>query len=197
MDGARRDELVLQALETELCGVRVYQTALRCARNESLREEWMRYLEQTEHHARIVRDLCSALGLDPEIETAGRRVARYAGDALVAAMELALDSGDATGAELVAAECVLDAETKDHAQWARMGELGREEGPDADALAAAHEETAEEEDEHLVHARGWVRELWRDALGLPAALPPPEERGEAMLIRDAARARSPQQRRSA
>jgi rubrerythrin len=73
MDGARRDELVLQALETELCGVRVYQTALRCARNESLREEWMRYLEQTEHHARIVRDLCSALGLDPEIETAGRR----------------------------------------------------------------------------------------------------------------------------
>jgi rubrerythrin len=33
-------ELLYQALETEKGGVEVYKTALRCALNEDLKEEW-------------------------------------------------------------------------------------------------------------------------------------------------------------
>lgn len=31
------------------------------------------------------------------------------------------------------------------------------------------------EDHHLYHTTGWTRELWIQALGFPAVLPPPEE----------------------
>ena len=50
-------ELLCQALETEMGGVKVYRTALRCAVNQELKEEWEEYLEQTENHERIVREL--------------------------------------------------------------------------------------------------------------------------------------------
>ena len=33
-------ELLYQALETEIGGVQIYTTALRCAENEDLKEEW-------------------------------------------------------------------------------------------------------------------------------------------------------------
>lgn len=39
------NELLFQALETELGGVQVYTTALRCVENEELKEEWEKYLE--------------------------------------------------------------------------------------------------------------------------------------------------------
>jgi hypothetical protein len=37
-------ELLYQALETELGGVQVYQTALRCVVNADLKKEWEEYL---------------------------------------------------------------------------------------------------------------------------------------------------------
>ena len=40
-------ELLYQALETGKGGVRLYVTALRCAVDKDLREEWNKYLEQT------------------------------------------------------------------------------------------------------------------------------------------------------
>jgi hypothetical protein len=42
------NELIYQALETELGGVQVYTTALKCVENEDLKEEWEKYLEQTQ-----------------------------------------------------------------------------------------------------------------------------------------------------
>ena len=41
-------ELLLQALEHEMGGVKVYETALKCVQNEDLKEEWEKYLEETE-----------------------------------------------------------------------------------------------------------------------------------------------------
>lgn len=49
-------ELLYQALETEKGGVQIYTTALRCAVNEDLKEEWSKYLEQTKAHVQIVSD---------------------------------------------------------------------------------------------------------------------------------------------
>jgi rubrerythrin len=179
-----------EALETELGGVEVYENAVACARNEDLKEEWEEYLDQTRRHVEIVRDCMQKLGLDPEEETAGRKVVRHIGESLVQAMKMARDSGDAGAAQIVAAECVVLAETKDHANWELIGELSKKaEGDTKKALAEAHEEVEDEEDEHLYHTQGWARELHMQQLGLPAVLPPPEEKKDVKTAIGAARAK--------
>ena len=45
-DQAQVEELLYQALETELGGVQVYQTALKCAVNDDLHKEWKEYLRR-------------------------------------------------------------------------------------------------------------------------------------------------------
>jgi hypothetical protein len=169
-------DLVYQALETEMGGVEIYTMALQCVQNSDLEKEWQEYLEQTTHHVEVARELCVALGLDPERETPGRQVVRGIGKALVKAMQVALGAGDPRAAEIVAAECVMLAESKDHSNWSLLATLAETtEGSDGRALQAAADEVEDEEDEHLYHGQGWARELWFDALGLPAQLPPPEE----------------------
>jgi rubrerythrin len=183
------EELLYQALETELGGVQVYQTAIRCAANEDLKEEWQGYLEETENHVRIVRDIFSQLDMDPEMETPGRSVVRSKGQALLQAMEAALGTGDMAMAQLVAAECVVDAETKDHMNWQLIGEVALEaNGKRAKVLKEAYEQVEEEEDHHLYHTKGWARELWLESLGLTAVLPPPEEQKMVKTAIGAARA---------
>jgi rubrerythrin len=170
------DELLYQALETELGGVQVYRTAIECAENDDLKEEWEKYGRQTERHVQIVRDLLEKLELDPEKETPGRRVVRAKGSSLVAAMKMAKKEGPPEAAQLVAAECVVDAETKDHQNWHLIGEIAKKAPVSAKkALQEAYDQVEDEEDEHLYHTKGWARELWLDSLGLPAVLPPPEE----------------------
>jgi len=170
------NELLYQALETELGGVQVYTTALRCVVNDDLKEEWEEYLEQTKNHVQIVEDTMEQLGLDTDLETPGRLVVRHTGESLVKAMEMALEAGDKNAAQLVAAESVTLAETKDHLNWHLIGQAAKKATGDvAKALKAAHDEVEDEEDEHLYHTTGWTRELWIESLGLPAVLPPPEE----------------------
>ena len=184
------NELLLQALETELGGVQVYTTAIQCAVNEDLKEEWEKYLEETKNHVEIVQETIEAMGLDPEVETPGRRVVRHIGQSLVQAMEMAMEAGDPAAAQLVAAECVTHAETKDHLNWELIGELSKKtKGDDGKALKEAYEEVEEQEDEHLYHTMGWTRELWIESLGMPAVLPPPEEEKEVKTAIGAARAK--------
>lgn len=189
MNQTQVTELLYQALETELGGVQVYRTALRCTVNEDLREEWQGYLEETENHVRIVQDMFSQLEMDPEMETPGRAVVRFKGESLVTAMQMALDTGDKAAAQLVAAECVVDAEIKDHANWELIGEVAQGlTGSKAKVLQDAYELVEEEEDEHLYHTQGWARELWFESLGITAVLPPPEEQKKVKTAIGAARA---------
>jgi len=183
-------ELVYEALETELGGVEVYRTALECVRNEDLREEWTKYLAETEEHVRVMTQVCLELGLDPDRDTPGRQVVRHVGKSLVKAMQLALGSGTPEAAEIVAAECVVHAETKDHANWELMGKVGKEgSGTEAAVLRAAYERCEDEEDEHLYHSQGWMRELSIAALGFEAQLPPPEEEADVHTAAEAAEAK--------
>jgi len=108
------DQLLYEALETEMGGVQVYKTAIRCAVNEDLKEEWEEYLEQTQKHEQIVRELLGKFKLDPDTDTPGRKIVRHIGESLVKAMEMALESGKPQAAQIVASECVVEAETKDH-----------------------------------------------------------------------------------
>jgi rubrerythrin len=183
-------ELLYQALETELGGVQVYQTALRCVVNEDLKKEWQEYLEQTQNHVRIVENVFNRLGLDSEAKTPGRLVVRHIGESLVKAMEMALNAGKPEAAQLVAAECIVLAETKDHLNWELIGELAKNaKGDKGSALREAYKEVEDEEDEHLYHTAGWSRELWIESLGMPAVLPPPEEEKEVKTAIGAARAK--------
>ena len=169
-------DLMYQALETEKGGVQIYTTALRLAINKDLREEWNRYLEQTKNHVQVVSEILTALGLDPDAETPGRKVVRYLGTSLLKTMELASRCADPQAAHIVAAECVVLAETKDHLNWELLGELAKNATAEESALLMpAYEQVEQEEDEHLYHTAGWTRELWIQALKMPAVLPPPEE----------------------
>jgi rubrerythrin len=195
MNDERIQELLYQALETEMGGIEVYRTALRCVVNEELKTEWEEYLAQTENHVEIVRGVFTKIGLDPEAETPGREVVRHIGRSLVKAMEMALDAGEPEAAELVAAECVVHAETKDHLNWELMGMLaGKLKDDTGKALKEAYDEVEEEEDEHLYHTTGWTRELWIQAVGMPAVLPPPEEEKDVKTAIGAARAKQERSR---
>jgi hypothetical protein len=190
MNQEQLKELLCQALETEKGGIQVYTTALRCVQNEELKGEWQKYLEETENHERILQDVCAAFGVDPEADSPGRRVVRHIGESLVKAMEMALQAGPPEAAELVAAECVVHAETKDHLNWELLGQaMEKLSGTQKKALKDAYEEVEEQEDEHLYHSTGWARELWIQALGMPAVLPPPEEEKEVKTAIGAARAK--------
>ena len=183
-------ELLYQALETEKGGVQIYTTALRCAVNEDLREEWQKYLEQTKNHVQVVTDVLKSVGLNPDTETPGRKIVRHIGTSLVKAMEMALRGGDPRSAQIVAAECVTQAETKDHLNWSLLGELAKQtDGDAAVAFKEAYDQVEPEEDEHLYHTQGWTRELWIEALGMPAVLPPPEEVKDVGSAMEAAQAK--------
>ena len=176
MKDAQVRELIYQAYETELGGVEIYTTALKCAENDELKDEWEEYLEQTQHHVQVVEDLMGKLGLDLKEETPGRKVVRHIGGSLVQAMEMALEEGEPGAAQLVATEAVVLAETKDHQNWHLIGEVIKHaKGDLAKALKEAHEQVEDEEDEHIYHTKGWSRELWIESLGMKAVLPPPEE----------------------
>lgn len=182
-------ELLYQALETELGGVQIYTTALRCAENDDLKEEWEKYLEQTKNHVTIMEDVLTKLDLDPNEETPGRKVVRNIGEALVESMEMALADGKPGAAQLVAAEAVVLAETKDHQNWHLIGEVVKNvKGNVAKVLKEAHDQVEPEEDEHLYHTKGWARELWIESLGMKAVLPPPEEVKQVETAIGAARA---------
>lgn len=169
-------ELLYQALETERGGIKIYETALTCAQNDDLKEEWEEYLEQTRTHEQVLLLLFEELGLNPETVSPGREVMAHIGDSLVTAMEMAKSRGNAAAAQLVAAECVVLAETKDHQNWELIGHVAEHgQGEETGVLKTAFEAVEQEEDHHLYHTKGYARELWIESLGLPAVLPPPEE----------------------
>ncbi|MGE8669336.1 MAG: hypothetical protein ACN6PM_16490 [Achromobacter mucicolens] len=169
-------ELLYQALETEMGGLAIYETAVSCAINEDLKKEWLGYLEETRTHRRVLMTVFEQLKLDPQAKSPGRDVVRHLGESLVKAMKMAISAGDPEAAQLVATECVVLAETKDHANWSLIGLIAEQQsGEQAKILKQAYDAVATDEDHHLYHTQGWSRELWIESLGFPAVLPPPEE----------------------
>lgn len=107
MDRSHLNELFDQAIETELCGERLYEAAFDSAVNEDLKKEWGKYLDETRNHQKILSRVFDAAGLDIDGESPSREVVRHKGEALVAAVRAARDSDDARIGELVAAESVV------------------------------------------------------------------------------------------
>jgi rubrerythrin len=165
-------ELLYQALEAEQGGLLVYTEALNCAVNEDLKREWQKYRDQTENHIRVLTSLFGQLKLDPFKSTPGRLVVRSKAKALVETMRQARIEAGPEAAQLAALECVFDAETKDHLNWELLSTAAKSlEGERAQLLGEACGQVEDEEDEHLYHTQGWLRELWFESLGLQAPTP--------------------------
>jgi hypothetical protein len=189
------NNLILDALEHERGGVTVYETAIDCVANDDLRKEWNKYLAETESHVAALTDVCRELGIDPEQATPTRDIVKALGASLVKAMQTAKRGGNADAAQLVACDCVVLAEVKDHANWDLLSHVAEHmTGPAGKLLREACDTIHEQEGEHLFHSKGWCRELAIKALGMKAVLPPPEERKHVKTAIGAARAE--QQRES-
>lgn len=183
-------ELLLQSLTHERGGVLVYKTALECVVNSELRDEWKKYLAQTVRHVELLTQACQTLGIDPGEMTPSCQIVHNLGKSLVIAMKTAATANNPVAAELIACDCVMLAESKDHADWELIGRCVKEMGGEvAEALQAAYEEVEDQEDEHLYHSQGYGRELWLKSLGLKAELPPPEEKQDVKSASEAERAR--------
>ncbi len=175
VDNRQVHELLLQALETERGGIQIYTAAITAAVNEDLKKEWGEYLDETRTHEQVLTRVFEQLEMDTEEASPGRAVVAHLGKSLVKAIEMAIKDGDPAAAELVAAECVVLAETKDHQNWELIGKVVEQGGPFAKVLEPAYTAVESDEDHHLYHTMGWCRELWIQSLGMPAVLPPPEE----------------------
>src|SRR5688572_12303833 len=107
-------ELLLQSLEHERGGVKIYKAAIGNAIRADLQAEWSKYLEQTEQHVSALTRVCESFGLDPFTTTPGTQIVKANGAALLNAIEQARATASPVAAQIVAAECVVLAETKDH-----------------------------------------------------------------------------------
>src|SRR5690349_6146966 len=61
-DSTQVTELLIQALETERGGIKVYTAALQAAVNEDLKKEWSEYLDETRTHEQVLLRLFEELG---------------------------------------------------------------------------------------------------------------------------------------
>jgi hypothetical protein len=139
----------------------------------------------------VLEQVCERLQLDPGEMTPGCQIVHDNGKALVVAMKSALATGDPSAAELVACDCVVLAEVKDHANWDLIGACAKEmAGEFTTVLQEAYDEVEDQEDEHLYHTKGWCRELWRKSLGLTSVLPPPEETQHVKTAAEAAQVKA-------
>ncbi|MEK8089063.1 hypothetical protein [Thermithiobacillus plumbiphilus] len=192
MNRMKLEELLYQGIETELGGIKVYEKALAASVTPEFRKEMGEYLEQTREHERIYRDMFANLGLDPERMTPGREVVRAKTDALVKSIDMAIEGAGPGGAELVAAEAVIDAEAKDYQNWMLIGLVTHKADDLSDhekqVLSDAFDRVHQQEHQHLFHTMGWARELWMQTLGLDAEIPPREERMETKSMLGAATA---------
>ena len=196
MNSKQVEELLLQSLEHERGGVKIYKSAIAAAQREDLKAEWTHYLEQTEQHVQSLTGICEVFELDPFTMTPGTEIVKANGAALLQAIDKARAAGNPQAAQLVAAECVVLAETKDHFNWELIGEVAKElTGLEQEVVLEAFERIEDQEDEHLYHTQGWARELWLESLGLPAELPPREEKLDVTSAVEAQQAKEARQPR--
>ncbi|MBL8951979.1 MAG: hypothetical protein JNK82_14445 [Myxococcaceae bacterium] len=177
MDSRQLEELMVQTLEHEVCGVKVYEAALTSVVNHGLREEWSEHLEATRQQVELLKRVCWALRIDATNDTPSRLIIRENGNALISTIQAAKRDADAPAAQLLACETVVIAETMIQTAWqvlTRCAPLVKGDG--AQLLEEACAVRAALDGERLRHAKGWCRELWLESLGVKANLPPPEVR---------------------
>jgi hypothetical protein len=153
-------ELLLQSLEHERGGVKVYTAALKCAQRPGSAREWEKYLAQTEQHVEALTQICEVFDIDPFTMTPGTQIVKAVGTSLVEAMNyraigLAIRGCADRGGRMRGA--------RGNQGPSRLGVAGEASkslsGDERQAVQDAYEKIEDEEDEHLYHTQGWCREL--------------------------------------
>jgi hypothetical protein len=162
--------LLLEAFEAETASVLVYEAALMCVRAPQAKHEWEWQRMQCSRHADVAESLIRALGLDPDDPTPGRLAVRDKGIAFVDAI-LSVHAEAPELAEVVAAECIVDAERKCERCWQLIAEVAtRMDGEVPGALMrAARAAVVDEGRAHVEQSSMRCRELWMEQLGLRAS----------------------------
>jgi rubrerythrin len=143
-------------LTHEMCGVHLYRSVAGRTLNPVLKSRYNDFLTETEEHVRILRELITTLGGDPQYVSPSARAAHKMGAATLQATFLLGGSVDVMTQELVMLDAVMLAEARDHANWSFLSQLVAEvpDGPSKEALASAVSQVEPQEDNHL----GWAQE---------------------------------------
>ncbi len=170
------EELLYQALETEIGGLSIYETALACAVNEDLKKGVAGLSRRNPHASPRAADRVRAVGAGSRTPAArpggGAPYRRGAGQGH--------EDGDQRGRRQRGAagrDRMRGAGRNQGSRELDADRRGRDQhgGTEGKVLKQAYDAVVTDEEHHLYHTKGWSRELWIDALGYPAVLPPPEE----------------------
>jgi hypothetical protein len=119
----------------------------------------------------LVESLLRTCRVSEATDTSAEAIARCIGDGVLAALRVAIVQTSGVETQITAADCVAQTESRGRAMWEVLGDVTQgADGPEESSLQAAVNEAHRE---HRGRAARWRRELWNDALGLPAVLPPP------------------------
>jgi rubrerythrin len=142
-------------LMVEQGGFQLYKVLSERTQMEDLRAKYIEFGDETSRHREILATVIKKLGGDPGYVSPLARVAQIRAESMLN-IHLVADGLSPQEEEAVGLECVLLAETKDHADWEWLGQLvaSLPAGAEKDAIVAAVEEVESQEDEHL----SWARE---------------------------------------
>jgi hypothetical protein len=168
--------------------VYAYQTAIRCAALAELGEWWRAQLGRAQARAGLLRNLCVELELNPDLESATQKIVRYRAQTTVLTMELSQKFATKDAAQIVAAECIGELESKVQLNWQLLRESVHHASGQLRAVLERACREYLEYDEYFRTAVNWPKELSLQALGLPseAAGPPsaltPSQRPRASFV---------------
>jgi rubrerythrin len=139
---------------TEQGGLQLYRVAASRSSNPELRSRYEEFGQETARHRRILVQLITQLGGDPDYVSPTARLAQYKLAKLLGAA-LQVDGLSVAEAEISDLENVLLVETKDHANWHLLQQLTQAmPGDQKQMLQTAIDAVEDQEHEHL----SWARE---------------------------------------
>lgn len=161
-------------LMVEQAGYQLYTVLAMRTQVPEYREKYVEFGDETSRHREILASMIQQLGGDPGYVSPLARIAQMRGEHMLG-LAIEADGLGPEEIEAVGLECVLLAETKDHADWQLLSKLAQQlpQGQEREAMIAAVAEVEEQEDQHV----GWAHEqcsmlAMRMLLEEPA--PPPE-----------------------
>jgi rubrerythrin len=134
-----------EMLAVEMGGIKLYQKALDGLEHPELEEKLTEFLEQTEHHAELCKQMLNAAGAEPDYVSPNAEIAEQKAEALLST-EAVAERSDVNNLE----NLVL-AETKDHWNWEMLGSVATKiEDPELKSVVKkALREVSKQEKRHV------------------------------------------------
>jgi rubrerythrin len=148
-------DLLSACLTHERCGLHLYRSVGGRSNEASLIEQYEHFGEETAEHIRILEELITSAGGNPQYVSPMARATEKAGAALLELTYLIDGSLDPISAEMTMLEAVMLAEAKDRANWEMMTQLAEQmaESPVREQMRQASEKVLGQEIDHHSWAR--------------------------------------------